>query len=32
MQAASESGDYWANTGIIGGLQEFGSELADLFD
>ena len=33
MQAASESGEYWADTGIIGGLEEFGSELSDfLFD
>jgi len=29
MKQASESGDYWAEKGIAGGLSEFGSELKD---
>ena len=31
MQLSSEAGDYWAEHGIVGGLKEFGSALADLF-
>jgi hypothetical protein len=31
MQASSEAGDYWAEKGVVGGLKEFGSALADLF-
>jgi len=31
FKAASEAGEYWADKGIVGGLKEFGSAIADLF-
>ena len=31
MKSASEAGDFWAEKGIIGGLEEFGSEFVSLF-
>ena len=28
-QEPAEAGDFWAGKGVVGGLQEFGSELRD---